>query len=218
VSPLKIAGHGLLAGGTASLLLSVLARALPGMESGQSEKQSGSKDKQKPPEDPFDKKQVEEWQAQGQSPARPKEAGKGERTAGPPSPVSPSGALTLPQAPGPEGLAEQFAYKVAAGLFGYDISRWLVPAGLAAHVTYGSLWGALYGLIQATFPTPVLYAGSAYGLFVWFAGPATLVPAMKLMPPPWRESPTRAALLVFGHIAYGLALAGAFDALQREDA
>jgi len=217
LSPLRVAGHGLLAGCAASLLLSVLVRLMPGMEAGQSEKQSGSQKPPTLPQDPFDPKQVQDWQSQVQSPARSKQSG-GTESSGPPSLASPTGALVLPLAPGPEGLAEQFAYKVAAGLFGYDISRWLGPAGMATHLTYGSLWGALYGLIQATTPTPPLQAGPAYGLFVWLVGPAALVPAMKLMPPPWRESPPRAALLVFGHIAYGLTLAAAFDALRRESA
>ena len=48
------------------------------------------------------------------------------------------------------GLAEQFAFKFVAGVFDRDISSALRPAGVVTHLAYGSSWGALYGLLQAT--------------------------------------------------------------------
>ena len=47
-------------------------------------------------------------------------------------------ALTLSQSPGPEGLAEQFAFKVASGVFGRDLSSSARLAGRVIHVVYGS--------------------------------------------------------------------------------
>ena len=124
-------------------------------------------------------------------------------------------ALTISQSPGPEGLAEQFAYKVASGVFGRDLSSNVGLAGRAIHLTYGSVWGMLYGLLQASYPRPPGAFGAIYGLVVWLAGPATLVPAMRLMGRPSEEPPGRTAALIAGHLAYGLALATAFEALQR---
>jgi hypothetical protein len=49
-------------------------------------------------------------------------------------------ALTLSQSPGPEGLAEQFAFKVASGVFGRDLSSSARLAGRVIHVVYGSAW------------------------------------------------------------------------------
>ncbi|HEU5315575.1 MAG TPA: hypothetical protein VFX49_05655 [Chloroflexota bacterium] len=219
MSPLRITLHGLVSGFAASLLLSAIARALPGMDQRHSGGDSEKKDKPLP-ENPFNPDEVKQWQAREQSPAAAKAAEdeRSQKESESTGPAAPASALTLPVAPGPEGLAEQFAHKVASGVFGHDISRWRGPAGMATHLTYGSLWGALFGLIQGSVRASVLPAGTVYGLLVWAAGPAALVPAMKLMPPPWKEPPQRALLLVAAHVAYGLALAGAFETLQRQDA
>jgi hypothetical protein len=125
-------------------------------------------------------------------------------------------ALTLPQSPGPEGLAEQFAFKVASGLFGRDLSANARLAGRVVHLTYGSAWGLLYGLLQASYPRPPAAFGALFGFLVWLVGPAFLVPAMRLMGRPSEEPAGRSAALIAGHLAYGLALATAFEALQRK--
>ena len=130
--------------------------------------------------------------------------------------ATPARALTQVQSPGPEGLAEQFAFKVGAGVFGRDISPQTRPAGRAVHLAYGAWWGMLYGLLQASFRRPPALFGAAYGLAVWLVGPAFLVPAMRLMGRPSEEPSGRTAALVAGHVAYGLALAAVFEALQRE--
>jgi uncharacterized membrane protein YagU involved in acid resistance len=125
-------------------------------------------------------------------------------------------ALTLSQSPGPEGLAEQFAFKVASGVFGRDLSSSSRLAGRVIHVVYGSTWGMLYGLLQASYPRPPAAFGAIYGFLVWLIGPAFLVPAMRLMGRPSEEPVARSAALVTGHLAYGVALATAFEALQRK--
>jgi hypothetical protein len=226
-TPVRAAGRGLLGGLAASLLLSVLARVLPGMgnePAGQGERPGGGGKDLRPPSDPFDARQVSEWQARAQAPAGfrrarggrdARQGGAGGAAAGG---ATPAGALTAPQAPGPEGLAEQFAFKIASGVFDRDVSRSLRPAGLATHLAYGSLWGALYGLLQASYRRQPARAGALYGLAVWLVGPAVLVPAMKLMRPPWEEPPVRTGMMVAGHVVYGLAVAAAFGWLEREAA
>jgi hypothetical protein len=219
-TPLGAAGRGLLAGLAGSLLLSVLARTLPSMgpEPWGRRREEG----EVAPADPFDRDAVQRWQDRSRSPAAfrgggtAKEAGATAGGAAGQDRATPAGALTLAQAPGPEGLAEQFAYKTASGLFGWDLSDRLRPAVLATHLAYGSLWGALYGLLQASRRARPFPFGAAYGLFVWLVGPAALVPAMKLMRPPHQEPPLRTAMLVAGHAAYGVALAASFEALERE--
>ncbi len=89
---------------------------------------------------------------------------------------------------------------------------------MATHLTYGSLWGTLYGLLQARYRRQPAYFGAAYGLAVWLVGPAVLVPTMKLMRPPWDEPPVRTSMMVAGHIVYGLAVAAAFEVLEPEAA
>jgi uncharacterized membrane protein YagU involved in acid resistance len=125
-------------------------------------------------------------------------------------------ALTVSQSPGPEGLAEQFAFKVASGVFGRDLSSSARLAGRVIHVVYGSAWGMLYGLLQASYPRPPGAFGAIYGFLVWLIGPAFLVPAMRLMGRPSEEPVGRTAALITGHLAYGVALATAFEALQRK--
>ena len=117
--------------------------------------------------------------------------------------------------PGPEGLAEQFAFKVASGLFDRDISPAIHPVGFATHLAYGSAWGALYGILQRSCALRPDIFGALYGLLVYGVGPAFLVPAMKIMRSPREEPPARTSMLIFGHLMYGLALAEAFAALER---
>ena len=136
----------------------------------------------------------------------------------PENPAEPTLAqsLTLAQSPGPEGLAEQFAFKVASGVFGRDLSSNARLAGRVIHVVYGSAWGMLYGLLQASYPRPPAAFGAIYGFLVWLFGPAFLVPAMRLMGRPSEEPVARSAALITGHLAYGVALATVFEALQRK--
>src|SRR5437763_461794 len=124
ISPMRTFACGAAAGFAASLLMSGLARVLPG--TGMDPKLGDRKQKGRvppPPEDPFNPAQVREWQQHSQAPAAfgPQATQVKERPAGPPV-VAPATVLVQPQAPGPEGLAEQFAYKVGAGIFDCDIS------------------------------------------------------------------------------------------------
>ncbi len=73
-------------------------------------------------------------------------------------------ALVQAEAPGPEGLAAQFGFKIAAGLFGKDVSSWARELGFLYHLTYGMFWGELRNsrgeLLSAVGPrgTSVLFA------------------------------------------------------------
>ena len=125
-------------------------------------------------------------------------------------------ALTLSQSPGPEGLAEQFAFKVGSGVFSRDLSPSAQLAGRVIHLVYGSAWGVLYGLLQASYPRPPAAFGAIYGFLVWLIGPGFLAPAMRLMGRPSEEPIARSVALITGHLAYGVALAAAFEALQRK--
>lgn len=130
-----------------------------------------------------------------------------------PEGITPAGALVTSESPGPEGLAQQFAFKVASGLFGRDVSAYSYALGLLTHFVYGSWWGAVFGLLQGTFSWPVILFGTLYGLFVWLIGPVLLVPAMKLMGHITEEPPMRTLLLAAGHIVYGIVLALSFQHL-----
>ncbi len=130
-----------------------------------------------------------------------------------PQGITPAGALLTSESPGPEGLAQQFSFKVASGLFGRDVSAYAYPLGLLTHFVYGSWWGAAFGIIQASLSWPATLIGAAYGLCVWLIGPVILVPAMKLMGHLTEEPPLRSVMLATGHIVYGIALALSFEHL-----
>ncbi len=208
---MKTAGRGLIAGLAATLLLSALARILPGMGGDEDDKKNRNPTL---PHDPFNPDQVRRWQSLSQSPVA--------HMPPPPAPqiahtASPAGALQQPQSPGPEGLAEQFAFKIASGIFDRDISPTIRPAGMAVHLMYGSSWGLLYGILQSTVRQPPRVLGALYGLGVWLVGPGLLVPAMKLMRKPSEEPPVRTAMLIAGHVAYGVALAEVYGHLRAGD-
>jgi len=84
----------------------------------------------------------------------------------------------------------------------------------AMHWSYGTTWGAVYGLAQGTREASVARGGPAFGAFVWGASLLQL-PAMKLAPPVWEYPPLELALEVGYHVVYGLGVAAAYAALDR---
>jgi hypothetical protein len=215
---MRVFACGAAAGFAASVLMSAIARVMPGMDMDPklgSDKLKGTDPP--PPEDPFNPAQVREWQQHSQTPAvfGPKAARLMERRGreGAGASTAPAAALVQPQAPGPEGLAEQFAYKVASGVFNKDIAPQQRAAGIATHLAYGSAWGALFGLIQGTWRRAPAPFGALYGLIVYAVGPALVVPAMKLMRPPTEEPPLRTGVMIAGHVVYGVALAQTFASM-----
>jgi hypothetical protein len=214
-SPILIVARGAAAGLAATLVLSALSRVLPGLWNERPEEEKERDGKPPMPVDPEDREQVREWQARSQSPAA--HQGPPEHRAGEPPTFTPAGALVRPQGPGPEGLAEQFAFKVASGVFDSDITPTMRPVGMATHLAYGSTWGALYGLIQGSVRGRPGLMGPLFGLLVYGIGPGWLVPRMKIMPSPREESPQRTSLLILGHVIYGTVVAETFDLLERPD-
>ncbi len=120
------------------------------------------------------------------------------------------------QAPFLDRSTEIFVQKVATGLFGASLSGDARrTAGMAMHFAYGSFWGAVYGLIQSSLRLPPARHGLLYGLVVWLIGPATLVPAMHIMPPPQKQGVREMLMVVGFHVAYGLGLGLTFDAFTQ---
>jgi hypothetical protein len=132
-----------------------------------------------------------------------------------PAPFTPEGALAQATGPGPEGSAALFAVKIASGLFGRDLRDHAALLGKAVHFCYGAFWGVVYALVASSYELDWRLAGSAHGFVIWAFGPAWLVPAMRLMLKPAELGAWRTLLLVVGHMAYGLAVAFAFDQLDR---
>jgi len=198
-----------MAGLVATTVLSVLTRVVPGLRNITHKPiERPAHEKRGQPSDPFDPKIVHAWQDQARSPS----AG-GTPSSRPPPVFTAEGALVAAEGPGPEGAAAEFAVKLAAGLFGRDLTARAKRAGKVVHFVYGSLWGALYGLIQASFGVPWLVAGVVQGLVVWGIGPGLLCPMMKVLLPPKTLRPSQNVLLIAGHVVYGIFVAFVFTRL-----
>ena len=130
-------------------------------------------------------------------------------------PLSPAAALVQTSGPGPEGPAGLFAAKVASGLFGRDLAKRTKVWGRVVHLAYGSFWGMVYGMLQNKSRRRPQIAGASHGMLVWAFGPAVLVPAMKLMPPPSKVPREQTALNFAAHVIYGVTLAQLFNLLSR---
>jgi hypothetical protein len=84
----------------------------------------------------------------------------------------------------------------------------------AMHWLYGIGWGTFYGLgAGRTRPDPVV-GGLVFGTGVWGAAYAELVP-LGIYEPPWKYPKKELALDLSYHLVYGLAVAGAYAALDR---
>ncbi|MGI8715512.1 MAG: DUF6789 family protein [Solirubrobacteraceae bacterium] len=84
----------------------------------------------------------------------------------------------------------------------------------AMHVLYGTSWGPVYGIVQASLGRPPIHHGALFGVVVWTASLIEL-PAMKIAPPVWETPPLEVALDLSYHLVYGIGVAGAFALLDR---
>ncbi len=91
--------------------------------------------------------------------------------------------------------------------------------GFVVHLVIASIIGATYGLLfhdEAVDEASALGWGAAYGTIWWFVGALTLFPILLGRPFVWTTAAAHAQLpSLVGHIAYGVALAIAFRALER---
>lgn len=86
-------------------------------------------------------------------------------------------------------------------------------AGRAIHWGYGALWGAVYGAAEHELRWPTPLAGIAFGGLVGTVA-STVVPAMRLAPPPTEQPVEQTAMMSALHLLYGEATALAYQALE----
>ena len=84
----------------------------------------------------------------------------------------------------------------------------------AVHWSYGTAWGAAYGLAEGTFASRPVSHGLGFGSFVWGFSYATLVP-LGIYEPPWKYPPKELAIDLSYHLVYGFGVAGAYRLLER---
>jgi NAD(P)H-dependent FMN reductase len=81
------------------------------------------------------------------------------------------------------------------------------------HWAYGTLQGALYGIVAGSLPKQRVSYGLPFGALV-FAGDYVILPAAKLYKPIWEYDAKTLAKDLTGHLVYGLATATAMRLLS----
>lgn len=91
------------------------------------------------------------------------------------------------------------------------------PLVVAAHIGYGMLAGAAFGLLwrRAGFRLPAFLGGAGYGVLLWALSYHGWIPALHIMPPPERDRPGRPASMIAAHVVYGAALGALADGGDR---
>jgi len=112
---------------------------------------------------------------------------------------------------------EKLAEKVTTGVLDRPIEEETRRvAGQAVRWGYGAAWGALYGLLQGSFRWPSLLHGTTFGGVVGGVA-STLVPAMRLTPPPTQQPMPANAMMMVYHLLYGWVTALTFRLLSGTD-
>ena len=112
---------------------------------------------------------------------------------------------------------EKLAEKVTTGVLDRPIAEdTRQVAGQAVHWGYGAAWGALYGIVQASVRWPSLVHGTVFGGVVGLVA-STLVPAMRLTPPPTQQPMPANAMMMVYHLLYGWVTALTFQLLSGTD-
>jgi hypothetical protein len=104
----------------------------------------------------------------------------------------------------PREIVEAMA--VRAGVSRELSERDMQNLALAAHVGYGALTGALFGLMPSFDPAKSAAAGALFGLGVWTASYLGWLPASGLRQPVKYDPVARTGLLIGGHVVWGAAL------------
>jgi hypothetical protein len=117
---------------------------------------------------------------------------------------------TWAEAPAPAQVVKRAADALGKGR---KITKQQVPLVTnAMHWAYGTGWGAAYGVAAHLARPGRVTGGLGLAAGLWGASYAQLVP-LGIYKAPWEYPPGELGLDVGYHLAYGLAVATAFDAL-----
>ncbi len=120
-----------------------------------------------------------------------------------------SSTLTWEEAAAPA----QVGRRVVEGFLQRELPEsWAGPTNNVVHWLYGLMWGAGYGIVAGSQPTPRLRSGLPFATLVWSSGYAVL-PLAKLYKPIWDYDAVTLAKDLSAHVAFGMGTAGAFRVL-----
>lgn len=107
------------------------------------------------------------------------------------------------------------AKRISEGIFHHEVPPERIPLLThGMHWSYGTGWGAVYGLAPGSAHAAPLRHGLLFGTAVWAMSYVQLVP-MGLYELPWKYARKDIAMEVGYHLAYGLGVAATFRLLDR---
>ena len=92
--------------------------------------------------------------------------------------------------------------------------RWAWPVSTVMHWSYGSAWGAFYGVLAGSLRRPHALYGLPFGAAVWVSG-YLILPAGGLYQPIWEYDAKTLATDLSAHLAYGAGTGAAFSLLVK---
>lgn len=108
----------------------------------------------------------------------------------------------------------QVGKRLVEGLFQIELPQTRAPlVNNVTHWAYGTLYGALYGIVAGSLPKQRVGYGLPFGAVV-VAGDNVILPAAKLYKPIWEYDARTLAKDLIGHLVYGLATATAMRLLS----
>jgi hypothetical protein len=107
----------------------------------------------------------------------------------------------------------QVGKRLIEGAFGLSISPRAIPTlTQVMHWSYGTMWGSVYAIGRESMRARGPFVGPLFGLVVWAASYAQLVP-LGIYEPPWAYPP-RAILDEMGyHVTFGTTVAVTYHVL-----
>jgi hypothetical protein len=119
---------------------------------------------------------------------------------------------TWADAPAPAQVVKKAAEAVGHGR---EVTKKQVPLITnLMHWGYGIWWGTAYGVAARSLDADPVTAGPLLGVGLWTTSYAELVP-LGIYKKPWEYPPQELALDLSYHLVYGVAVAGAYKALER---
>jgi len=108
-----------------------------------------------------------------------------------------------------EWAAERLDLEPPGGATGHHVTDQLL------HFGYGMIWGALYGAVAGTRPTP-LWVGGLFGLAQWAIGFFGFIPALQVHRPAHKATTAENLINISAHVVYGLTTALLTDELTEQ--
>jgi hypothetical protein len=109
----------------------------------------------------------------------------------------------------------QVGKRLIEGLLGRPVPAKAIPVlTQVMHWSYGSAWGGAYAMIRNSAPGRVRVLGPLFGLGVWAASYAELVP-LGIYQPPWSYPLSSIADEISYHLTYGAAVGVTYGILAR---